>query len=959
MMRIINPLIEDKTKNPMKLTVKKNNALALFSTVLAFLGATISSFAGSATWSAAPDTAYTWFTGTSGNYSDGTKWSPTGVPLNPGDSGTVPGAATYTITLNASPNIGFFTIDNPNATLLFTGLNSMTTSGAFTNSGTVAIPSGDNNLLQAGSITNNSGSLIMVNHVSTLHIQTPTLTNNGTITINQSQVGNVTNLNITGDVTLNGSGTLSGSNVIGNRLVGDNGTERLTIGASQTIEGSLTLGNMSFTNNGIFNANVSQGMTLDPITAAGSINNGTLQASNGATLTLHNSGNGGNIIYTNTNGTIKALAGSFVSLSNNPMIVGGTLTTADLTGSGGVIEPFDIATLQDLTNTGFLNIPNFTTLQLMGTLTNNGVLMLSSNPNTTTLRMENDVTITGAGVIASSNTQQNQIVGQNGGERLTLGSSMTLEGSFSLQPSLRFTNNGVVNANLSNGATVRPADAVGDFVNNGILQASDGSTLNLSSLNITNTNGTIQALAGSVVKLNGGGSGTQIAGGTLIANDGSIQYSSFAPVTASSRFELLGTGNFDTSGSGAVTVGSIEDNGNIFLGGGNLISGITNLTTIFSGIMQDGGVGGGTGGSFTKVGTATLRLTGANTYTGGTMVNGGRLLANNFTGSGTGSGAVTVTNTGSVLGGISTIGGPVTVNSGAALLGGDATTASGSLNVANNLTLNSGSIIELVLGAPGAHSTLARTGGTWTFAPNQRFTFLDAGVQPGMYDAIITGLAADPGGEASWTITNAGFTGTFSYDGAGNIDLNLSAAAGPALQLTDGVSRKIHGGLGPFDIHLLIPGQPGVECRSSGGNHTLVFTFSNTVVSGNATVTTGIGSVAGSPVFVDNTMTVNLTDVADVQKITVTLSNVTDSFSQILPDKAVDINMLIGDTSGDKTVNASDIAQTKAQAGTSVNMTNFREDVTLNGAISASDVVLVKSRSGNAIPPESNRVTLQ
>src|SRR5712675_734305 len=98
MKRIINPLIENKTeKKPMKLTVKKNKALALFSIVLAFLGAAIPSFAGNARSSAAPDTAYTWFTGTSGNYSDGTKWSPTGVPLNPGDSGTVPGTATYTI----------------------------------------------------------------------------------------------------------------------------------------------------------------------------------------------------------------------------------------------------------------------------------------------------------------------------------------------------------------------------------------------------------------------------------------------------------------------------------------------------------------------------------------------------------------------------------------------------------------------------------------------------------------------------------------------------------------------------------------------------------------------------------------------------------------------------------------------------------------------------------------------
>ena len=45
------------------------------------------------------------------------------------------------------------------------------------------------------------------------------------------------------------------------------------------------------------------------------------------------------------------------------------------------------------------------------------------------------------------------------------------------------------------------------------------------------------------------------------------------------------------------------------------------------------------------------------------------------------------------------------------------------------------------------------------------------------------------------------------------------------LQLTTAVSRKTHGGAGDFDINLPLSGEPGVECRNSGGNHTLVFTF--------------------------------------------------------------------------------------------------------------------------------------
>jgi hypothetical protein len=95
------------------------------------------------------------------------------------------------------------------------------------------------------------------------------------------------------------------------------------------------------------------------------------------------------------------------------------------------------------------------------------------------------------------------------------------------------------------------------------------------------------------------------------------------------------------------------------------------------------------------------------------------------------------------------------------------------------------------------------------------------------------------------------------------------------LQLTGALSRKQHGAAGTFDIQLPLINEPGVECRSSGGAHKLVFTFNNSVVSGNASVTTGVGSVSGSPIFSANTMTVDLIGVADVQKITVTLSGVT------------------------------------------------------------------------------------
>ena len=109
----------------------------------------------------------------------------------------------------------------------------------------------------------------------------------------------------------------------------------------------------------------------------------------------------------------------------------------------------------------------------------------------------------------------------------------------------------------------------------------------------------------------------------------------------------------------------------------------------------------------------------------------------------------------------------------------------------------------------------------------------------------------------------------------GNGRLDIKKAVDHLL-LTGAVSRKIHGATA-FDIPMPLTGEPAVECRSSGGNHTLVFTFDNNMMSGNASVTSGVGSVSGSPTFSGNTMTVNLTGVADAQKITVTLSGVTDT----------------------------------------------------------------------------------
>ncbi len=199
------------------------------------------------------------------------------------------------------------------------------------------------------------------------------------------------------------------------------------------------------------------------------------------------------------------------------------------------------------------------------------------------------------------------------------------------------------------------------------------------------------------------------------------------------------------------------------------------------------------------------------------------------------------------------------------------------------------------------------------------------------------------GGAKNVTITNP--------DGQSAIGSGiLNITAGP-LQLLSAVSRKTHGVVGTFDVNLPLSGPPfGIECRNTGANtHTLVFTFSNSVVSGSAAVTSGVGTPA-TPTFSGNTMTVDLSGVTDVQVITVTLSNMTDSFAQVLPSTAVTMYVLNGDTTANKAVNGSDVSQTKLQSGSALSAANFREDVNVNGTLTGSDVSAVKLRSGNALP---------
>ena len=176
------------------------------------------------------------------------------------------------------------------------------------------------------------------------------------------------------------------------------------------------------------------------------------------------------------------------------------------------------------------------------------------------------------------------------------------------------------------------------------------------------------------------------------------------------------------------------------------------------------------GGGLIKEGAGTLEITGnSNSYIGETWVKAGTLLVNNTSGSGTGSGPVTVTG-GATLGGSGAITGDTTVDG--SIAPGNSI---GILTIANNVTWNAGDAWVFELGAAGlslaspgssdllniagsGSDLLKGSGSGWTF------DFVGTGTD-GWYKLVdwagtTTFVAAD------FTATNlaAGRTGLFTID---------------------------------------------------------------------------------------------------------------------------------------------------------------------------------------------------
>ena len=353
------------------------------------------------------------------------------------------------------------TYTNTGGTILASGSGSVVTlQNPTINGGKLNTASGG--LIQANlgtptlSGVTNQGTYQVINNYATVLVGT--MTNTGAIQLNS--IGNVTELEASGAVTLTGGGTVTlsdnGQNYLAQAVAGSSLTN-----VNNTISGSGNIGNnaMAFTNQaaGVVNATSALGNALTIETGtAGVTNLGLMEGSSGGTLQLEDA-----IANTNgtTNGTIEALNGGTVSL-NGATVSGGTITTAGT----GVVAAYNGSELDGaahtITNAGNLQVPNNQILDMTGTLNNTGTILLNSAGNVTELAVNSaTATLQGTGTVNLSDNNENFILAATTGNQLTIAQTIQGPGGNIGDANLVLVNHGTIDATASTGGhalTIQP-----------------------------------------------------------------------------------------------------------------------------------------------------------------------------------------------------------------------------------------------------------------------------------------------------------------------------------------------------------------------------------------------------------------------------------------------------------------------------------------------------------------------
>jgi autotransporter-associated beta strand protein len=480
----------------------------------------------------------------------------------------------------------------------------------------------------SASLTNNVSGLVNWNDTSSAG--TAVLGNDGTATFNDnstaaaadiSNVGTLQfyNSSSAGSATiLNSSTTLfANTSTAGSAIITNDGTLQFT--------GASTAGSANITNNATMNF-------LDGATAgtSGIVNNagGVLTFANTSTAQGATIANSGDLLFSNTSRAGTALITNDSQLS---FLDASSADQATISNNAGIL--FGDASSAD--HTTITATANAATIVFFGTSTAGNATIQSAPGVTGSAIAFADSSTAGGATIR--NAPMGFILFLNSA---SAGNANILnEGSATLGPALT----GFGNTSTAGSATI--TNRYGGVAFDDASVAGTATILN-SATGLAFFSGAASADHATII--NGAGTGGIGTGGLTTFSDTSTAAN--ATITTqnggavaffgsssggAARFITEAGGAFDISQLTApgTTAGSIEGAGSYYLGDRQLTVGGNNLSTIVSGVISDGSCGcfgpGGTGGSLVKVGSGTLTLTGASTYTGTTTISGGALQIGN------------------------------------------------------------------------------------------------------------------------------------------------------------------------------------------------------------------------------------------------------------------------------------------------------------------------------------------
>ncbi|MCX6258739.1 MAG: hypothetical protein NTW49_12705, partial [Bacteroidia bacterium] len=597
----------------------------------------------------AAGTTYNWTGATSTAWATTTNWSPNGnpgsaagdvvrigvvsftgsqptlsvTPANALGSITLGTVTNATLTISANYSTGLLTI-GAGSTVTESGAITVTFTGGITNNGTYTASTGTH------TFSTNNQTLTGTISIPSFTESSKVVTNNGTLTV-------ATALSITGGAgngvtnaatgTINIGGTSSGkitTTAAGNTInytgasqtvldiayynltISGSGTKSWALGGNRTIAGNLNIssGTLSITGNQNFTVTGTTSIT-------GEFDQG-LTAGKTLTFTGNITINSGGVWNETTAGvyTIKG------NLQNN-----GTTFTAS-TG----VHTFSGAS-KTISGTSAISIPKAT---FTGTYTNSGTLSVTTalagtggltNAATGTLNIGGTSVITTLTATAVGNLVNYNASGAQTACKVTTYYNLTLSGS----GAKTFATTPTVNGKLSieGTATVVVTSGVVTYGTNATLQYKTTDTRTATSTEWK----TPFVASGGVIIANTAGSVTM--NGAKIFNTSVPLTINTGATLITNNYKLTFGGNFVKSGTFTAGSSDIEITGTMasqsiagFSTTGNVTMSKSSGTATISGTVS--------GATLTMSGAGTLKLSGANTYTGAVNLNAGNLVFNNL-----------------------------------------------------------------------------------------------------------------------------------------------------------------------------------------------------------------------------------------------------------------------------------------------------------------------------------------